>query len=456
MDIAHNCTALYGMSICSTALANVLEYLQFGQECQPLTTLIMGSAKAHIWNYGLGATLRDKLPPLRWKALEQRKGASFVVPTTPWLYNRSCTERGWECYFEPSSLCRAPDEHTLKQRLGMKRKPLQRPPARAFIDAQRAARETDLFLSHTLALTLSPLPELSHSVAELKRDIGWASPIIGVHMRHGDIWKEHTVLTTQAYADVVAQVYMKTRIPRVFLATDDAKATPEAFQDMVHAAARARGIELASNFTVVRQSTRDTGDELARTKQTGAQGHAAITDMMLLSQSDVLVCMYSSGFGRVASLLGVARHGLHRFAFVDCDQWGGRVPAAPAFNWISNYENLIPWHGPHCSRRFIAPLPSRVNADLRFAPDDLLSVPIVKLGTSKLVFQQCNAKATGTFDDVARACCNMYLGSPETIIGRTWGKLPQQQRDLWGALLCDRYSDLMTRARAKKTNLDAV
>ena len=44
-------------------------------------------------------------------------------------------------------------------------------------------------------------------------------------------------------------------------------------------------------------------------------------------------------------------------------------------------------------------------------------------------------------------CCLMYLDSPTTVIGKTWGLLPEHQQKEWGHLRCDRFGGRMKLAR---------
>ena len=38
-----------------------------------------------------------------------------------------------------------------------------------------------------------------------------------------------------------------------------------------------------------------------------------------------------------------------------------------------------------------------------------------------------------------RQCCAMYIASPSTQIGLTWGTLPEQKRRRWQELGCDQF-----------------
>ena len=136
----------------------------------------------------------------------------------------------------------------------------------------------------------------------------------------------------------------------------------------VRVGAKRRGLTLPANFTVVHQDAmhRDAGEEASRSGQTHEQAQAAFIDLLLLAESDALVCLYGSGFGKVAALLGAVRHGLHRFAFLDCDEWGGNIPRAPSLNWIPGYKLLIPWHREYCQRKWLRKPPGRS----RWAPDN--------------------------------------------------------------------------------------
>ena len=361
-----NCEELYGMSVCSPSLAKVLQYLQLQAPCDLDHNELVNKRK--LWNHGIGADLINRQADARLSALQHRKGVAFAVPGVPWIYDRECSERWWECLFRPSSHCRSTDGATLTTR-DHSDPSLQhlKPPANAeFMAAADAAHDGTLFRAHTIALTLSPLPDLQKRMRKLKASIGWKAPMIGVHMRHGDIWKEHTVLSTRAYADIVVKAYVATKVPRVFLATDAKTVTAASFLALIKSNAKRQGISLPSAFSVHRQPVHDTGNERARESQSKAQGMGAIADILLLAQSEVLVAMYGSGFGKVASLLGAARYGLRKFAFVDCDKWGGNVPEPPAFSWLANHTFVIPWHGAHCKRKWTVAPPGKS----RWAPDN--------------------------------------------------------------------------------------
>eukprot|EP00937_MAST-01D_sp_MAST-1D-sp2_P002174 g2174.t1 len=365
--VGANCSQLYGMRVCCPALAEALAYLQLMQPCERGRYRIVDKKK--YWNGGIGAVLVDRFMPERRKALGAGKGLAFVVPRVPWIYHKTCVERWWECAFYPASSCRAPSSTVLSPRNASSHVASPAPPLPPGVldEARRVARDGGLFLAHTLALTLAPLPELQRSMARTKRDIGWRHPIIGVHMRHGDIWREHAVPSSVAYAEAVAQVYAQTGIPRVFLATNDKRASPATFARLVRTRAEALGVAMPTDLTIIQQGVerQDSGEEDKRHEQTHKQAQAAFLDLLLLSESDALVCMFGSGFGKVATLLGAVRHGLNRFAFVDCDEWGGNVPPAPALNWLPGYTRLVPWHG-LCQRHHLIKPPGRS----RWAPDN--------------------------------------------------------------------------------------
>ncbi len=47
----------------------------------------------------------------------------------------------------------------------------------------------------------------------------------------------------------------------------------------------------------------------------------------------------------------------------------------------------------------------------------------------------------------AQECCILYLLSPTTEIGRTWGHMPDAGRKRWAARDCDRYGPRLRAAR---------
>eukprot|EP00937_MAST-01D_sp_MAST-1D-sp2_P004561 g4561.t1 len=55
-------------------------------------------------------------------------------------------------------------------------------------------------------------------------------------------------------------------------------------------------------------------------------------------------------------------------------------------------------------------------------------------------------------------CCEIYLGSPSTVAGHTWGNLPKRKIKRWVRLRCDRFTTQLTAARGEqhREHLDAL
>ena len=50
----------------------------------------------------------------------------------------------------------------------------------------------------------------------------------------------------------------------------------------------------------------------------------------------------------------------------------------------------------------------------------------------------------------AKQCCNLYLKHPTAVIGKTWGDMGVNLRNMWKKMACDEYTSTLNAARAQK------
>ncbi|XP_014661833.1 PREDICTED: alpha-(1,6)-fucosyltransferase-like [Priapulus caudatus] len=138
-----------------------------------------------------------------------------------------------------------------------------------------------------------PQSELQRDIDQVREKLGFLSPIVGVHIRRTDkVGTEAALHTVQEYMYHVEDYYQKlelrwpVKVKRVYIATDEPRVLSEARK-------------LYPGYTFL-------GDEsVARTASLGqrysdASLRGIILDIHFLSQSDYLVCTFSSQVCRLA------------------------------------------------------------------------------------------------------------------------------------------------------------
>ena len=56
-------------------------------------------------------------------------------------------------------------------------------------------------------------------------------------------------------------------------------------------------------------------------------------------------------------------------------------------------------------------------------------------------------QSVGAVQGAAAECCTMYIRSPSTIIGQSWGTMQQAQQSRWSAINCDVREKVLHAAR---------
>jgi hypothetical protein len=173
--------------------------------------------------------------------------------------------------------------------------------------------------STMLWLTQSPVPSIVEIVTAFRRSVNWNddTPVIGVHVRHGDKGTEVDRLhETQEYIERALRVRSKQSAFRtMFLASDDPKVIEQAQQ---HAA--------QNGFRLIYREELRTNDAVHALLTKGQlnaleQGTTALVNILLLSMCDELIGTFSSSFFKLAYELRYAKTGSTVAQSLDLSAW---------------------------------------------------------------------------------------------------------------------------------------
>jgi hypothetical protein len=237
----------------------------------------------------------------------------IMADNAAWVYGRRCDPPTAECYFEPLTHCNtalhAPNWEnapTLKNlydhanervvRLPYDWVPIQPPPFQwsSWVPPQYT-KNIQWWHAQVTKYVTRPNARTKQIVAEEQRRVfpngKIPHPIISMYVRHGDKWKEATLLNFSRYMDVVHNITNKVNIRDIYLGTDDPGVITEALEIQKQGVYRLYYInhERKNGAPLATMETKE-AEELVR---------VSLADLFIQVQGDVFVGTRTSNWCRL-------------------------------------------------------------------------------------------------------------------------------------------------------------